>query len=218
MQANQVLSWFEEATSKRGDRLLSSISSGEIAYAKSAGGAIAEARGGDQFSGGVAMRVKGDRATLKPYLFHLGCSQGVILSSLGEAATVALSENDPIPTLDRLLEDCSSPETFENNMEMLRQCAVRHDLTLVAVSMLSEMNVRMSHLVAPVLDAFERAGDETVYGLMHAMTAAASAQEDLDDQWRLEEMGGMVPALDPDPLKMIYDLREVPIELELAGV
>ncbi|MFZ5831522.1 MAG: hypothetical protein ACOY3P_15670, partial [Planctomycetota bacterium] len=49
-----------------------------------------------------------------------------------------------------------------------------------------------------ILDVYEQEGDDSVFGLMNAVTSVARDEPDPQIRWDLEELGGSIPALIPD--------------------
>ena len=69
-----------------------------------------------------------------------------------------------------------------------------------------------------VMAEFRDGKDRTRYGLMNAVTATARRTSDPELRWRMEELGGAVAALTPDPVRP-HGTRAVlpaPIEAELT--
>ena len=70
-------------------------------------------------------------------------------------------------------------------------------------------------LIARIYDRFTQSGDLTSFGLMNALTSVARDEPDPEQRWRLEELGGAVPArlsLEPPAGGASASLTDAPAE------
>ena len=70
-------------------------------------------------------------------------------------------------------------------------------------------------VIARIYDTLTRTGDLTPYGLMNAVTSVARDEPDPETRWKLESLGGAVPALltvRPPPGGAAADLHDRPAE------
>jgi len=71
-----------------------------------------------------------------------------------------------------------------------------------------------AHLIDQIMRTFMEADDRSAFGLMNAVTSVARDQDDPEVRWRLEELGGGVPAMRfphvrPDGSEAELDVSEV---------
>jgi hypothetical protein len=66
---------------------------------------------------------------------------------------------------------------------------------LTLMPMLTRGRTFSSALVRDIMDRFFQDEDRSGYGLINAITSLARDSDDPDTKWRLEELGGGIPAL-----------------------
>ena len=162
-------------------------------------------RPGDAVNGGVALRVAERVVAVHPYTFRQVCANGAIVSqarrgrqlsrvelaSATEFVTAALDE------IRLTIRACASDDAFTAAVDEMRSAsamAVEDAIALMPMLRRASDAIR-EHLFAHIVSRYEREGDRSAYGLMNAVTAVARDTRDPEEKWRLEELGGSVPAL-----------------------
>lgn len=186
---------------------------GERLFARAVLPADTEVRPGDHVRAGVAVRVTGSEILVHPYTFRQVCSNGAIAA---HALATRRLERTPssgvfVSTYEAtvLLADfrtavqgCASREAFAITAgEMRSATKIEADMALNLLSALAHIpGVMTTHWVSEILDSFASAGDDSAFGLMNAVTSVARTIRDPETRWRIEELGGTVPArLQPQP-------------------
>ena len=180
---------------------------GERLFARAVLPGAVEVRAGDRVRGGVAVRATGDEVLVHPYTFRQVCSNGAIRAHAREARRVARAEfYAGAPAIaavcDALREAvcaCAGAEAFAAGVGELRSAAeAEADLILQLLPWLTSMPQSVAAQALPhIVGRFERAGDRSAFGLMNAVTSVARDTRDPDARWRLEELGGALPARVP---------------------
>ena len=110
------------------------------------------------------------------------------------------ASNDEIDgTIDDLREaigQCSSSDAFQTAVdEMSTATRTEVDNVLELLPMFTQVfGSRATEMFGLILNQFAGEGDQTRLGLMNAVTAIARDEPDPETRWRLEELGGGVPA------------------------
>ena len=86
--------------------------------------------------------------------------------------------------------------------EMRSATQIEADMALHLMPILSRMPGNMaSEWVPQIFHRFVVAGDRSVFGLVNATTSLARDTRDPEARWRLEDLGGTIPArLTPRPV------------------
>ena len=159
----------------------------------------------DTVHGGVALRSSQREILLHPFVFREVCRNGAILSQTIDTRHVRLLPQDAsefdidcvFQEISALVHQCAAPEVFREAVRSFRQA--RHtpvDDVMMIVSMLSGLSASIPpEVIDMVADRLEEESDGSHYGLMNAVTSVARDTRDPELRWRLEELGGGVPAL-----------------------
>jgi hypothetical protein len=171
-----------------------------------------EVRPKDLVQGGVALRVSGTQIMVHPYVFRQVCRNGAIMpQTLGTqrleriegeewmASTEASAE--VLAALGAAVSACLGQEVFASAREQMRAASVTDAKTDQLLALVLHFPGLPDHvryrLVADILERFTQERDPSQYGLMNAVTSVARDTEDPEVKWRLEELGGGIPALRP---------------------
>lgn len=157
-------------------------------------------RAGDNVQGGVALRSAGPEIQVHPYVFREVCQNGAIWAqSLGtqriervefSAATDRIS--DALAQIEAAIGTCAQQATFRNAVtEMRESTQVDADIDLL-LHIAHATDLRPGIFAA--IRRFHADRDQSLYGLMNAVTSVARDTPDPNTRWRLEELGGAVPA------------------------
>jgi hypothetical protein len=168
---------------------------------------IADVRPGDAVRAGVAVRVMGSEIAVHPYTFRKVCSNGAIaghaletrrLERIATADVFAPTYEVSVVMTDFVLavRGCASEEAFTRVADEMRSAAeIEADIAIQFLPHLTSMPAEMAARVAPmVFQRFASSRDMTLFGLMNAVTSVARDTRDPEARWRLEELGGSMPA------------------------
>jgi hypothetical protein len=160
---------------------------------------------GDSVQGGVAVMVLGDEVRVHPYTFREVCRNGAIMARTLHTQIVhrvpAYSSDEVVEgvvvELREAVGACAAPEAFSLAFGQMRSAAeTEADLALHLMPLVARMPKRLAaKLLDDVLGRFEDGHDRSVFGLMNAVTSVARDEPDPETRWRLEELGGGIPAL-----------------------
>lgn len=150
-------------------------------------------REGDEIEGGIALRMDGAEVCIRPYAFRLICANGAILPALADSDVIDLTLMPIEVQEERLCEairDCGRHVHFGDFME-----GARNLLDPMAMVMMHQHLMHLpDELVLQIIAQAHSDGDTSAYGLWNAVTALARGQESPEQRWRLEEIGGQIPA------------------------
>jgi hypothetical protein len=153
---------------------------------------------GDRLQAGVAMRADDVDVRVHPYVFRLVCKNGAIFAQAVGTRVIEFDHpGDVIIALEQAVQDCCVPAAFDDSVRQMRG-AMEHeaDRVLTLLPFLSRLPRRDAvRLLDQILRRFRRDGDRSGYGLLNAVTATARQTRDPETRWRLEELGGGIPAL-----------------------
>ena len=168
-----------------------------------------EVRPKDRLQGGVALRTTADEILVHPYTYRQVCCNGAIMAhALGTHRIERVPFSASSEEIERVLADvceavrrCSSDEAFSAAADQIRSATqVSADLALQLLPMLARTAAISEGLVEMIWERFEGESDRSAFGLINAVTSTARDQSDPELRWRLEELGGGLPArLRPAP-------------------
>jgi hypothetical protein len=204
---------FGEEVESLGGKVTHAYEDGERFFARAVLSNDAEIRPGDRVRGGVAVRASGASLEVFPYTFRQVCSNGAIAAQALEGRRLERVEGMEIavPSYDvtvvstdlRLaVRACAAPEAFETTTRQMRAATeTEADITLNLLPFLAQLPGGMAqHWLPRILHHFTRDGDRSAFGMMNAVTSVARDVRDEETRWRLEELGGSIPArLVPTP-------------------
>lgn len=199
---------FTDAIASLGGTIHDVYDDGERLFLRSVLPVDTEVRPGDRIRGGVAVRATGSEILVHPYTLRQICTNGAIAAraletrAIGRApvaeaygqtyeATVVLS------ALRDAVRSCGSSEAFATVTNEMRSAIEREaDLAITLGSAVGRLPGSMGASWLPqIFQRFATDGDRSAFGLMNAVTAVAREVRDPETRWRLEELGGSVPAL-----------------------
>jgi hypothetical protein len=166
-----------------------------------------DVRPGDTIRGGVAVRAMGPEIAVHPYTYRKVCSNGAIVAHALETRRLERVESSdvfaPSYEVSVTLTDfrfavkaCASPEAFIRVRDEMRSATeMEADVALHFLPYVSTLPTQMVSSVVPLIfQRFAADRDMTLFGLMNAVTAVARDIRDPETKWRLEELGGSMPA------------------------
>jgi hypothetical protein len=186
---------------------------GERLYARAVLPAQAEVRPGDYVRAGVAVRTAGPEILVHPYTLRQVCTNGAIAAHAVGTRRVERPQATEVyaPTYEASLalndfrlavQACAADEAFAAVTREMRS-ATEQDagFTLQMASLIARLGERVpAHWARVIFERFMAEQDRSVFGLMQAVTAVARGVRDPEMRWRLEVLGGTMPArLTPKP-------------------
>lgn len=164
-----------------------------------------EVRKGDRLRGGVALRTRDRDVLIHPYSYRQVCSNGIIhVQAIGTGRVERIDPGLPAEETVGIVEEVRAaiasacrPEGFLERLGTM-QTALEREADEIFLLLPFLLRARDPH-VLPFLEMIERRfrsdGDRTLYDLSNAITSVARDTQDPEARWRLEELGGSVPAL-----------------------
>jgi len=198
---------FADEITSLGGAVPDAYDDGKRLFARGVLPADAEVRPGDHVRGGVALRVVGPQIQVHPYTFRQVCSNGAIAAEALESRRLerreAVEVDAPTYDIGVVLTDlrlavraCAAPAAFAVSTRQMRSATeVEADLALNLLPFLARMPGGIpERWLSQILQRFSTDEDPSVFGLMNAVTSVARDVRDHDVRWRLEELGGTIPA------------------------
>ena len=200
LSTEEILGVFTEEIVARSGNVLDVFDDGCRVFARSILPKIEEARAGDRLQGGVALRSADSQVWVHPYVFRQVCTNGAIMpQTLGTRHVSVIGDLGCDETAE-LVRDavvaCCADEAFATAVGRMRSAMeLAADSTLTLLPHLLHFPSReRARLVSIILERFEAGGDNSRFGLMNAVTSLARDTRDPETRWRLEELGGGIPA------------------------
>jgi len=196
-----ILEVFSEAIAERAGDVLDVFDDGGRFFARSILPRVEEARPRDRLQGGVAVRGSESEIWAHPYVFRQVCRNGAIMAQTLETRHVARLDELPREDADRLVREavevCCSNEAFSSAVDQIRSATeAQADVMLALMSHVARLPPgQRESLLAMIFDRFQTEGDASRFGLMNAVTSVARDTRDPELRWRLEELGGGIPAM-----------------------
>ena len=166
-----------------------------------------EIRPGDRVSGGVAIRAAGPELLIHPYTYRQVCSNGAIAAHALETRRIERLERTEVfvstydvsvvhAELRAAIQAAAAKQTFETIAHEMRSASeIDADFALNLLPMLARLPAGvMGQWVPHIFQRFTDDGDRSAFGLMNAVTSVARDVRDPEVRWRLEALGGGVPA------------------------
>ena len=198
---------FAEEIESLSGRVTHAYDDGKCLFARAVLPADVEIRPGDRVRGGVAVHAGGSWLEVYPYTFRVICSNGAISAQALEGKRLERVQGTEVvaPSYDvavvlselrRAVRACASPTAFASTARQMRTATeIAADVALNLMPFLASLPPAMAQQWLPsILRRFSRGGDGSVFGMMNAVTAVARNVRDEETRWRLEALGGSIPA------------------------
>ena len=159
----------------------------------------------DKLQGGVALCATDADIFVHPYVFRIVCTNGAIMATATQTVHISRDnwedrsdyESELETTIRTAVRSCCMPEAFVVAADQMR--SARHGTAdmaiMIATFMGSHRVAQWAHMMGEILRRYDRGSDRSSYGLMNAITSVARDTRDPQTKWRLEELGGSVPAM-----------------------
>jgi hypothetical protein len=153
------------------------------------------------------VRVEGAEISVHPYTLRQVCTNGAVAARAFESRSIERFEAvDDLPSYEGAVAEhhlrdairaCAAPEAFERVIDdMHSTLRINAEMALQMLPMLARLPRHMIGQFLPeVFRRFAADTDRSAFGVINAVTSAARDARDPDTRWRLEVVGGSLPAL-----------------------
>jgi hypothetical protein len=210
ISTREVCEVFADEIGAMGGRISDAFDDGERLFGRSILPDEREVRRGDPLRGGVAVLASDREVRVHPYVLRQVCSNGAIMAQSVRTRRIELPADEDAH--DRVLDEvreairaCGEPGAFAEGAREIRSSIDREaDFALTVLPMLDRLPeaVRVS-MMGLIAGRFFGAADRSRFGLMNAVTSLARDTTDPDLKWRLEVIGGGIPAMKPVPRRPV---------------
>jgi hypothetical protein len=162
-------------------------------------------RSGDPVQGGVALMCLGEQIRVHPYTFRQVCRNGAIMAEAIETRVIErVGDDAPDYSIEEVCWEvaeavrlCADREAFAWAAQQMRSATASvANMMLQLMPFLRGLPEETAESVLEEIERrFDRGRDRSAFGLMNAVTATARDTRDPELRWRLEELGGAIPAL-----------------------
>lgn len=176
---------------------------------------VEEVRPKDRVQGGVALRATLSEVWVHPYVFRQVCRNGAIMAQALQTRHLVLEDHSSDEAAEAVREAigaCCADEAFTTAAEQMRSAQeVQADAALNLLPWLSRFpEVMRGQFLTEIMSRFFQEPDRSRFALMNAVTSLARDTRDPELRWRLEELGGGIPAeREPGPRPEPAAAREV---------
>ncbi|MBN1591260.1 MAG: carbon storage regulator [Pirellulales bacterium] len=157
----------------------------------------------DKLQAGVALAATGEEIRVFPYTLRRVCVNGAIRAHASQARIIRRADPADSEAAENVtaqvreaIRECTLPDVLARAVKELRQTK---GVPIAPRFLLSEFLSRggISHAQAAprILRALDHGRDRSAFGLIQAITAVARDEKAPRLKWKLEELGGDVPAL-----------------------
>jgi hypothetical protein len=202
---------FDQEITAAGGTLSDVYDNGDSLFLRSILPRTHEVRRGDLLHGGVALRTTAEEILVHPYVFRQVCRNGAILAHALQTRRVGRVDASMPPdkqvevesAVCEAIQACCVEEAFEEATDQIRSaCELEADLIMQVLPWLARLpQDQVPSLLADIQTRFTSGRDSSRFGLMNAVTSVARDTRDPELRWRLEELGGAIPALRTPVLK-----------------
>jgi hypothetical protein len=203
----EIQAIFAEEVRAAGGSVSDTFDDGARLFTRSVLPGVRDVRPGDRLQGGVALRATGPDVWVHPYVFRQVCRNGAIMAHALQSEHIEgleyLPPEEAASAVREAVQACCAEEAFTAAAEEMRSAVgTPIDTALNLLPMLSHLpSGARAQVLGDILDRFSREADRSTFGLMNAVTAVARDSRDPELRWRLEELGGGIPAgRTPTPL------------------
>jgi hypothetical protein len=191
---------FAEEILSAGGTVSETFDDGTRLFARSILPWVREIRQKDKLQGGVALRATVREVWVHPYVFREVCSNGAIMAHAIQTQHIedldCLTPEEATPLVRAAVQACCVEEAFTAATEEISAAGtIEADLALNMLPLLSRLRSHFAtEILSDIMNRFFRDADRSRFGLMNAVTSVARDTRDPEVRWRLEELGGGIPA------------------------
>jgi hypothetical protein len=210
ISTREICEVFADEIGEMGGQIANAYDDGERLFGRSILPAEREVRRGDALRAGVAVMMNEREVRVNPYVFRKTCGNGAIMAQSVQTRRVGLPFDEDahdrvVAEVRATIRACGDDEGFADGVAEIRSAVDREaDFALTVLPMLDRLPeaVRVS-MMGLIAGRFFGAPERSRYGLMNAITSLARDTSEPDLKWRLEEIGGGIPAMKPVPRRPV---------------
>lgn len=210
ISTREVCEAFADEIGAMGGQISDAYDDGERLFGRSVLRDEREVRRGDAVRGGVAVMMADREIRVHPYVFRKVCGNGAIMAQAVQTRRIELpseedAHDDVMGELRETIRACGEADVFAQSVGEIRSSVDREaDFALTVLPMLDRLPeaVRVS-MMGLIAGRFFGAAERSRFGLMNAVTSLARDTTEPDLRWRLEEIGGGIPAMKPVPRRPV---------------
>jgi hypothetical protein len=191
---------FSEEITAAGGTVSDTFEDGTRLFTRSILPHVREVQRADQVQGGVALRASEREVWVHPYVFRLVCRNGAIMAQAVQTRQVETPEfatdEEASTAVRSAIQACCAEDAFTVAAEEMRSAREREaDVALNLLPLLSHLPSEAgAQILRTIMERFFQEGDRSRFALMNAVTSVARDTPDPEVRWRLEELGGGIPA------------------------
>jgi hypothetical protein len=210
ISTREICGVFADEIGEMGGQITNAYDDGERLFGRSILPGEREVRRGDALRGGVALMMGDREIRVHPYVFRRVCGNGAIMAQSVQTRRIELASDEDahdqvVGEVRETIRACGEPDVFADGVAEIRSSVDREaDFALTVLPMLDRLPeaVRVS-MMGLIAGRFFGAAERSRYGLMNAITSLARDTSEPDLKWRLEEIGGRIPAMQPVPRRPV---------------
>ena len=203
-----------EEIDRLGGKLHYSLDDGKRLFMQSLLPRVQDVQPRDSMQAGVGVMAADEEIVVQPYTFRRVCSNGLMLPYALETQRIARVDpaapfeavTEITNALQAALRGCTHPAVLSTAVGQMRLAIGRRgNLALHLLPMLSPVLRQTGvRVLERIQQRFRRERDDSLFGLINAVTSVARDEPAPEARWQLEELGGallaVVPAPTPDAL------------------
>jgi hypothetical protein len=198
---------FDEEIGALGGHVADVFDDGARLIARAVLAVDADVQPSDRIRAGVAVHVEGTEISVHPYTLREVCTNGAVAARAFESRSIERFDAvDELPSYEGAVAEhhlrdairaCAAPEAFATAVNDMRSALrINAEMALQMLPMLARLPQHlMGQYLPEVFRRFAADTDRSAFGLINAVTSTARDSRDPDTRWRLEVVGGSLPAL-----------------------
>jgi hypothetical protein len=191
---------FREEVDQAGGRLGDRFDDGDRLFLRSVLPVAREVRPNDSVQSGVALMTIDQDIYVHPYTFRQACRNGFIMARAIQTRRIHRVESDapvfvPVETeieIRDVVRLCATTEVFSTAAERMRSATERRaDRVIELIALISRLPmIAPARMLPAIVGRFQKGRDNSLFGLVNAVTSVARDEPDPEIRWHLEELGG----------------------------
>ena len=151
----------------------------------------------DSVRGGVALSATDTDIYVHPYVFRIVCTNGAIMAKATQTRRIERDEFALESSIRQAIGDCCRPESFIMAADQIRSSReIAADMAIMMAAFdRTRRGTMWTRFFADILRRYHDAADTSAFGLMNAVTSVARDTREPEARWRLEVLGGTIPAM-----------------------
>jgi len=202
---HDVLSVVEEEMVNAGGKVVGCVMDDRRLFLRGVLAPAREVREDDAVRGGVAVMMDDLTVHVHPFTYREVCRNGAIMACVLDTRRIQRIDSDAVPygvyevmrAIRDAVRECCDPKVFLTLVKQLRRAASTPvDLDISVLLELVPLGRRVSaEILSEIMTEYVEEVDESMFGVMNAVTRVARDEPDPVVRWDLEELGGAIPAM-----------------------